>query len=159
MDLFRMLLDSLLSGLFAGALGVLLTAPPSSIVPAVLCGFAGRAVRELLLSLSLGLGWASVAAGAAVVLIAAGLTRRHFVSPVILIGAILPLGPSTAVFNAILDLLRIPTLEGEAVREASISLIANASRAFTISLALALGLAVGITIVRFVRGERLWGGA
>lgn len=159
MNLPSMLLDSFLSGLFSSALGVLLTAPPGAIVPAFLCGFSGRAARELLHALGLGLGWASAVAAVVVVLVAAGLTRRHIVSPVILIGSVLPLAPSSAVFNAILDLLRISSLEGEAVRETSISLLANVGKAFTLSLALALGLAAGIAIVRLIRGEKTWGGA
>jgi uncharacterized membrane protein YjjB (DUF3815 family) len=156
MDIWGTLFDSFWSGLFAGGLGILLTAPPGYLVPTFICGFAGFFTRNLLMSLGLNQNWSTAVASCAVVLVGAAIIRRHVVSPVALIAAVLPLGPSMPTFNAILDLMRVSSLKGEALNAASVSLIANTGLAFTQSLAIALGLAVGITIMRLIRREKVW---
>ncbi len=158
MGLWTTLLGGFWSGLLAGSLGILLTAPFRYIVPAFLCGFAGRAARDLFISWGVGLGWSTMGAAAVVVLAAAALTRRHIISPVILISGVLPLAASAAVFNAILDLMKVSALEGDALHDASISLISNSGKAFTVSLSVALGLATGVMIVRLIRRKRAWEG-
>ncbi len=156
MNYAAVLLDGLLAGFFSSALGVIFTAPPRYLVPVFFCGFTGRSVRDVLLGWGFGNGWATMVASVAVVLVAAAVIRRHPVSPVALVSGVLPLAASASLFDAILDLIKVSTMKGEALHDAAISLIANAGEIFTTSLAIALGLAAGMAIVRAVRGEKIW---
>jgi len=157
MDLLTILLQGLLAGFFSCALGIILTAPPGYLVPVFLCGFTGRFVRDGLMSFGLSLNWSTMLAAAAIVLVAAAIIRRHSVSPVTMASAILPLAASASMFDAILALMRVSASTGEALQSASVSLIFNASKLFMTSLAIALGLAAGMLIVRVIRGENAWG--
>ncbi len=153
MDLLAIFMNSLWAGLFAGGLGILLTAPRRYILPAFLCGFAGRFARDVFMSWGMSQNWSTAVAAAVVVLVAVAILRRHVVSPVVLITGVLPLGAAVAMFNAIIGLMKVSSLKGEALREASVALSANMGKVFTTSLAIALGLAVGIAIVRLFRRE------
>ena len=148
MGLASILLDSLWAALFAVALGVRLTAPHQYLAPTFLSGFAGRLVHSLLVQWGIGRDWATVLASAAIVAVAVATTRRHRVSPLVLICGVLPLGSSGAVFRAVFELLKVSSAEGEALEAADLAWIANASRAFTGTMAIALGLGVGMTIAR-----------
>jgi hypothetical protein len=77
------------------------------------------------------------------------------VSPVVLITGVLPLGAAAAMFNAIIELMKLSSLKGEALSEASVALSANMGKVFITSLAIALGLGTGIAIVRFFRREEV----
>ncbi len=155
MGLLAILNNSLWAGLFASGLGILLTAPPRYIVPTFLGGFAGRLVRDAFMSWGMSQNWSTTVAAAVVVLIAVAIIRRHVVSPVVLITGILPLGAAVAMFNAIVELMKVSHLQGEALSGSSVALSANVGKAFTTSLAIALGLGAGIAIVRFFRREEV----
>ena len=107
MDLLAILMNSLWAGLFAGGLGILLTAPPRYIVPAFLCGFAGRFARDVFMSWGMSQNWSTAVAAAVVVLVAVAIIRRHVVSPVVLVSGVLPLGAAVAMFNAIIALMKV----------------------------------------------------
>jgi hypothetical protein len=77
------------------------------------------------------------------------------VSPVVVISGVLPLGAAVAMFKAIIELMKVSHLEGEALRGASVALSANMGKVFITSLAIALGLGTGIAIVRFFRREEV----
>lgn len=153
MDLPAILLSSLWAGLFATGLGIILTAPLRYAAPAFLCGFCGRFVRDVFVGWGMSFNWATAVAAAAVVLIALAVIRRHAVSPVVLISGVLPLGAAVAMFNAIVDVMKVSSYKGAALADASVSLSANAGKVFTTSLAIALGLGVGIAIARLVKRE------
>jgi hypothetical protein len=68
----------------------------------------------------------------------------------VLVCAVLPLGAAGAMLNMIYDLMRVSFLKGEALEAASVTLSANAGKAFTGTLAIALGLAAGMTIVKLL---------
>src|SRR5688572_16876509 len=102
MNLLELALPSLWAALFATGLAVRLTAPVRYLVPTFLCGFVGRAMRDVSMASGLSLGWATVIAAAAVVLVAVTMVRRHRVSPVVLVCGVLPLGATVAMFNLIL---------------------------------------------------------
>jgi uncharacterized membrane protein YjjB (DUF3815 family) len=155
LDLSAILMKGLWAGFYASGLGVLLTAPPRYIVPAFLCGFAGRLARDALLSWGMGQNWSNAVAAAVVVLVAAAIIRRHAVSPVVLISGVLPLGASVGMFNAIVELMKVSSLKGEALSRASVALSANIGKVFTTSLAIALGLGAGIAIVRLFRRKEV----
>ena len=150
MDLSSILMNSLWAGLFAGGLGIILTAQPRYIFPAFLCGFAGRLARDALMSWGMGQNWSTV-----VVLAAAAIIRRHAVSPVVLVSGVLPLGATVAMFNAIVELMKVSSLKDEALSGASVALSANIGKVFTMSLAIALGLGAGMAIVRLFRREEV----
>jgi uncharacterized membrane protein YjjB (DUF3815 family) len=154
MDWPDILMNALWAGLFAGGLAVLLTAPSRYVVPTLVCGFLGRGSRNVLVASGMGYNWATVIAAAAIVLVAAAIVRNHRVSPVVLVCAVLPLGASIPMFNLIFGIMRVSALEGAALDEASLAVIANLGKVLTGSLAVALGLAAGVVIVRiFKRGE------
>ena len=154
MDLLAILMNSLWAGLFASGLGILLTAPARYLVPTFLCGFAGRLARDVFMIWGMGQNWSTAVAAAFVVLVAVGIIRRHLESPVVLVSGVLPLGAAVAMFNAIVALMNLSHLEGEALSRASVALSANTGKVFTTSLAIALGLAAGIAIVRLFSRER-----
>ncbi len=147
MDLASIFTNSLWAALFAVGLGVRLTAPLQYLIP-TFGGFAGRLVHSLLVQGGIGRDWATVLAAAAIVAVAVATTRRHRVSPIVLICAVLPLGAAGAVFRAVFELLKASAAEGEALNAAALAWIAQASRAFTGTMAIALGLGVGMTIAR-----------
>lgn len=159
MDPWATLTHCLWAGLFAGGLGFILTAPRRYIAPAFICGFAGRLARDVFMGWGLSQNWSTAVAAAAVVLVAVAITRRHVVSPVVLISGVIPLGAAVAMFHAIIQLMRVSSLEGEALSEAAIALNANIGKVFTTSLAIALGLAAGVAVVRLLKGEKVWEGA
>ena len=153
MDVPAILTNGLWAGLFASFMGMLLTAPRRYIVPTFICAFAGRLARDLFVSLGMTLNWSTAAAAAVVVLLAVMVIRRHVASPVVVISGILPLGAAIAVFDTITGLMKVSSLQGSALTEASVALIGSAGKAFTTTLAIALGVAVGITIVRVFSGR------
>jgi uncharacterized membrane protein YjjB (DUF3815 family) len=154
MGLPAILLNSVWAGLFAAGLAVLLTAPTRYVVPTFFCGTLGRGVRDACVAGGLGQNWAAVLAAALVVLVAAAIVRQR-VSPVVLICSVLPLGATVAMFNLIFALIRVSSLKGEALGEASVALIANLGKVFTGSLAVAVGLLAGIAILRLFKREEV----
>ncbi len=153
MDLLAIFMNSLWAGLFAGGQGILLTAPRRYILPAFLCGFAGRFARDVFMSWGMSQNWSTAVAAATVVLVAVAVLRRHVVSPVVLITGVLPLGAAVAMFNTIIELMKVSSLKGEALSEVSVALSANTGKVFTTSLGIALGLGAGTAIVRLFRRE------
>jgi len=153
MDLPAILLNALWGGLFAAGMAVSLTAPARYVFPTFLCGFLARGGRDACAAAGLSHNWATAIAAAAVVLVASAIVRGHRVSPVVLICAVLPLGASVAMFHLLFGMMRVSSLQGEALAEASVALISNLGKVFTGSLAVALGLLAGIAIVRVFKRE------
>ena len=154
MDSAAIVVSGLLAGAFAAALAVMFTAPPENIVPAFACGLVTWIVRGGLVASGLGVGWATVLASVAAVLVAAAATPRHVVTPVVLISAVFPIAAGVAVFNAIIALFRVSTATGVALQEASATLSANIGKAFSTFVAIAVGLQIGSTIIRSARRRR-----
>ncbi len=155
MELWTNVLDGLAAGGFAGGLAVLLTAPPRCIFPAFLCGAIGRLVRDEFIDWGLSNSWSTVIAAGVVVVLATALMRRHEVSPAVLVSAVLPLGAATAIFNMLFSLLQIPALTGEELNKAAVAFVGNASKAFITTLAVALGMCVGLVAVRFFERDEI----
>lgn len=155
MHITPMLLNGIWAGLFAAALAVVLTAPPRAIVPSLLCGFAARLIRNVLIGLGLGSGVAVIVAAAACVLLAIALVgRRRDSSLIAIVTGVLPLGAAVALFNAIRGILAISTLKDQALITASAQLAANLSTVFTTTLGIVLGIGVGFLIARLFRVGR-----
>jgi uncharacterized membrane protein YjjB (DUF3815 family) len=155
-NLIELGLGGLWAGLFACALGLLLTAPPRQTTSLFFCGVAGRVVRDVLMEWGVLQSWSTVVACAVIVVVAVALIRTHVVSPVVLVSSVLPLGAASAVFQTIVGIMRMSSLEGAALGAASAALSADISRAFTTTLAIAFGLGIGMALVRLVRGEAVW---
>jgi uncharacterized membrane protein YjjB (DUF3815 family) len=145
------LLGSLWSGLIAAGLAVLFTAPRKYLVAAFVCGWVGRCVRDLVISLGVSHNLSTILAAAVVVLVAVAMLHRHQVSPVVLICAVIPLSASVAMFNLIFALLRLSTAAGDARTEYSLAFTSNLASAFTTFIAIALGLGAGTAIVRLLK--------
>ncbi|HLY00985.1 MAG TPA: hypothetical protein VKR56_00660 [Candidatus Cybelea sp.] len=150
MDIAPMLLNSIWAGLFAAALAVVLTAPAQAIVPSLLCGFAARFIRNVLIGWGLSSSGAVVVAAAGCVLLAIALTsRRRGASVIAIVTGVLPLGAAVALFNSIKGVLNISGLKEQALITASAQLAANLSAVFTTTFAMALGIGLGFLIARF----------
>jgi uncharacterized membrane protein YjjB (DUF3815 family) len=148
----QLLLESLWASLFALVMGVIFTVPRDGLLFCALCGFVGRFVRDLLTSVGADLDLATFAGASALAVIALSARRQEF-SAVALISGVLPLGASLAMFNTISGLLRIPTLKGELLAKEVFEMIANASKAFSTTLFLALGLALVVVVSRQFRRQ------
>jgi uncharacterized membrane protein YjjB (DUF3815 family) len=149
MAIMPMVVNSVWAGLFAAALAVVLTAPPQAIVPSLLCGFAARLIRNVLIGWGLSSSAAVVVAAAACVLLAIVLAnRRRNFSLIALVTGVLPLGAAVALFNSIKGILNISGLKEQALITASAQLSANLSAVFTTTLAMVLGIGLGFLIAR-----------
>jgi uncharacterized membrane protein YjjB (DUF3815 family) len=146
--------NSLWAALFATVVGILMTVPTRYLSATFLCGFFARFIRDVLMGWGMSQNWSTVIAAAALVLVAVAIVRRHQVPPAVLIGAVLPLSASVAIFNTIIGLMRVSSAQGDALEAATVALSANAGKAFIGTLALALGLGAGMTVARLLQGER-----
>lgn len=144
------LINSAWAGLFAGTLAILFASPPQYLPATILCGFGGRCVNDVLVAVGLDQNLSTAMAACAVVLVAAAVTRNHDASPVVLAAGVVPLGAALAMFNTIIALMKISSLSGEALNASSVALSANAGKVFTGSLAISLGLAAGMAVVRLL---------
>ncbi|HIK17984.1 MAG TPA: threonine/serine exporter family protein [Leptolyngbyaceae cyanobacterium M33_DOE_097] len=148
MDWFPMLINACWGGLFAAGLGVMLTTPSQGLLPCFACGMVGRLVRNLLIAGGLSQA-ASVAMGAiACVLVATLFSRRFHLTPLAMVTGVLPLGAAVPLFRSIHGILTLHRLQGEALSEAVVQLIANLSNVFTTTLAIVLGIWLGLLILK-----------
>jgi uncharacterized membrane protein YjjB (DUF3815 family) len=155
MDVQAILSQSLWAGLFAACLAVVLTAPPRLLFPALACGFIGRAARDLSIGWGLNADWATVIAAALLALVGSVLVKRRAVSPAVLVCGIIPLGAGAAMLNLIFAVMQASIATGDALAEAAISLSANLGKVFATSLAIAAGLAAGMTAARAFRRDEI----
>ena len=138
----------------AAALAVVFTAPPACIVPTFVSGLAAYLARDLLAGLGMHEAGAVIVATAVAVVTAVAVTPRRLAAPVVVIAAIFPLSAGVALFDAIVDLLKVSTYQGSALQDASLALSANLGRAFTTFGAIAFGLEIGIAIVGVFRAGK-----
>jgi uncharacterized membrane protein YjjB (DUF3815 family) len=151
MSVMSILVNGLWAGLFAATLGILFTAPPGCLAATFACGLAGRLARDLCMMGGLSQNWSTIIASALIVMVAEVLIRRKTVSPIALVGAVIPLGAAMPMFVGIMQLIRVSTLTGEPLNEATVALSSNLAKVFTTCLAIALGLTVGKALVSLVR--------
>jgi uncharacterized membrane protein YjjB (DUF3815 family) len=150
------LFNAVWAGLFAAALAIVLTAPPQAIFPSLLCGFAARLIRNVLIGWGVSSSAAVVIAAAACVLLAVALARRrHNFSVIAIVTGVLPLGAAVALFNSIRGILSISALKEPALTAASAQLSANLSVVFTTTLAMVLGIGLGFLIARVFKWDRV----
>lgn len=149
MSLTSLLTDGAWSGLLSGAFVIIFSAPLQVLAAAVGAGFMTRSLRDALMQAGASQALATFAAAAAVVVVMRALIqiRRPGFSPVVLLSGLIPLGAAKPFFEAIVGLVRVPLLAGDALAAAPIALMSNLAAVFTMTLALALGVAVGALIV------------
>ena len=153
MSVTTILLNSLWAAVFATGFGVILTTPPRALIACFACGFTGRCLRDVLMGWGVSQNWSTVIAAAVLVVVAAAIVQRRRISPVVLICGVLPLGAAIAMFNAIIDVMKVSALKGDALTAASVALSANFGKAFSGTLAIGLGLAAGMAIIRLVKRQ------
>lgn len=154
MDLTKLFIECLWVGLFSGGLAVLLTAPGKYILPAFICGFTGKLVLKLLMSIELSQNWSTVFATCSIILLSSILLYRDKVSPVVIITGIIPLGATVAIMNVIVGLIKVSTSSGDMLDQSSISLIANIGKVFTTNVSIVFGLVTGLGIVNRIAGKK-----
>jgi uncharacterized membrane protein YjjB (DUF3815 family) len=157
MDALTILTHSLWAALFATGLAVIYTAPARYLVPTFLCGLIGSAVRDGCVTAGINQHGATVMAAAVVVVVAAAIIRRHTVSPVVLVCAVLPLGGTVAIFNLLLGLMEVSSVTGEALNDASVAVITNFGKALAASLSIVIGISAGLAIARLFSWDRAVG--
>jgi uncharacterized membrane protein YjjB (DUF3815 family) len=155
MGLSAMAVNSFWAGIVASGMAIIFTLPFRYIMPSFVCGFAGRLARDLLVSWGAGMNWSTAVASAVVVLAAVALIRRNDLSPAVLITGVLPLGAALSMFDAIIGLMKVSVFTGEALAAETVTLSANIGKVITTSLAMALGLAIGLAIVRLKKGKKV----
>jgi uncharacterized membrane protein YjjB (DUF3815 family) len=153
MNVSTILLNSSWAAVFATGFGMILTTPPRALIACFACGFTGRCLRDVLMGWGVSQNWSTAIAAAVLVVIAVAIVQRRSISPVVLICGVLPLGAAVAMFNAIIDLMKVSSLTGDALTAASVALSANVGKAFTGTLAIALGLAAGTAVVRLIKRQ------
>lgn len=145
--LAALLPNALCAAAAAAMLAIVFTAPPRYVLPSFACGLAAVLARDVLAHVGMNVQWATVVASASAVATAVAVTPRHAVVPVVLIAAVLPLGAAITVFQVMIQLLRLSSASGEALTDASVSLISSVGKAFTTFVAIALGLQIGIASI------------
>ena len=151
MEITSILYYSALSGLSACAIGLIFTAPLRFLPSIYVCGFTARFIRDLCVSWDVSMSISTALAAIALVAAAFILLKEHEVSPVVLISGVMPLGVTVEIMRMITGLLRISSTTGDAQSKAAIVFISNFSIVFTTLLAIAFGLAAGISIMRLFR--------
>lgn len=147
MDWFPLLMNALWGGFFAAGLGLLLTTPPQGLLPCFASGLAGRLARNLLIAGGLSQTASVVMAAIVCVLVTILLSRRPQLSPLAMITGVLPLGAAVPLFRSIHGILTLHRLQGDALNKAVVQLIANLSNVFTTTLAIVLGIWLGLLLL------------
>lgn len=147
MDGIPMLINALWAGFFAAGLGLLLTTPPQGLLPCFACGLAGRLTRNLLIAGGLSQAASVLIAAVVCVLVTVLFSRRPQLSPLVMVTGVLPLGAAVPLFRSIYGILTLHGLQGEALNEAVVQLIANLSNVFTTTLAIVLGIWLGLLLM------------
>jgi len=143
--------NSFWAALFAISLGIILTTPVRALIYCFVCGFIGRFVRDISMGLGMSQNWSTVIASTLLVIVAVAIVKQQRVSPVILICSVLPLGSVVALFNMIIALMKAASLNGEELSAVTDAFISNSAKVFTGTLSIALGLGLGMAIVRFLK--------
>ncbi len=153
MNLQDILLISLWSALFSTCMCILNSTPYKYIIPTFLCSFAGIVTRDLLQDAGLSVNWSTLAASFTIVILAGIIIRSQYVPPIVLICAVLPQWASVSMFAMLNDLRRVTILTGDDLNSAAIDLTANTAMVFVISIAIALGFAAGLAVLKLVYRE------
>lgn len=153
MTIASLLMSGVWAGLLSGAFVVLFAAPLPFLAAAASLGFVARVLRDVLTQAGATSLLATFCAAAAVVFVTRAVLpiRRPGVTPVVLVSALIPLGAAKPFFEAIIGLVRTPSLKGDALAAAPSALMADVAAVVTMTLAVALGVAVGALVAEGIR--------
>jgi len=135
---------------FATSMSILNSTPYKFIIPTFVCGFAGILIRDLCQGWGLSPNWSTLVAAFAIAMIAGLTIRSRYVPPIVLICAVLPQWASVAMFNMLNDLRKVSLLTGDELNKAAIDLSANFANVVVISIAIAIGFALGLGVLKLI---------
>jgi uncharacterized membrane protein YjjB (DUF3815 family) len=136
------------AGCFAAGLGLLLTTPPQGLLPCFACGLAGRLVRNLVVAAGASATVGVVLGAVVCVVVASALSHRgQTISPLVMVTGVLPLGAAVPLFKSVYGLLTLPAVPGDALTDPVVQLVANLSTVFTTTLAMVLGVWLGLFVM------------
>lgn len=151
MDLLPLFEKGIWAGLFAAALALSYVAPARVLPVVLIAGFAGRFGRDALLQLEVGLPMATALGALAATAVALAAARERASVPVAAITAVLPLGPTSLIFNALRAAARAiaadPALAADTAGAAA-DFTTNVLKAFVVIAAMAIGTAIPLLAVR-----------
>jgi len=145
MTIASLLTNGVWAGLLSGAFVILFAAPLQFLGAAASLGFLARVLRDALMLAGASSVPATFCAATAVVFVTHAVIpiRRPGVTPAVLVSALIPLGAAKPFFEAIIGLVRTPSLKGDALAAAPAALMSDVATVVTMTLAVALGVAVG----------------
>lgn len=150
MSIESILLDGLWSALFATAMSIRNSTPYKYIIPTFLSGVIAVCTRDLLENEGLSTNWSTLFAAFMIVISTGIFIRSQRVPPVVMVCAVLPLWASVSMFSMLDDLRKVSLLSGDALNKAAIDLSANSAVVFVITVAIALGFAAGLAVLRLI---------
>jgi uncharacterized membrane protein YjjB (DUF3815 family) len=145
-------IDALRNGLWAAsystAIAVALTAPGRALPVVLAAGFAGRFSRDLLVAFNVSMPIATVVAALLATTIAIKASRDSVSVPVAAVTAMLPLGPTSIVFNAIRSAFDVFAGDPAVAAAAAATFTVNSLKAVIIVGAMAVGIAIPLLVAR-----------
>ncbi len=150
MSIENILLDGLWSALFATAMSIRNSTPYKYIIPTFISGVIAVLTRDLLENAGLSTNWSTLFAAFMIVISSGLFIRSQKVPPVVMVCAVLPLWASVSMFTLMNDLREVSLLNGDALNKAAIDLSANTAVVFVITVAIALGFAAGLAVLRII---------
>lgn len=153
MNITEILTIGLWSALFATCMSIMNSTPFKYIIPTFVCGMIGVITRDLLQNAGLSVNWATMAAAFSIVIVAGIMIRSQNVPPIVLICAVLPQWASVAMFSMMNDLRKVSVLSGEDLSKAVVDLTSNTAMVFIISMAIAIGFALGLALLKLIFRE------
>ncbi len=156
MSIPALLIDGLWSALLAAAIAIIFAAPLQALMPSFFGGFIARVARDGLMQAGASQTVATLAAAAAVVIVVMTMVRirRPGISPIVILSSFVPLGAAKPFFLAIIGILKVTSLKGEALAAAPVALLTNISLVFKTTIAIAIGATLGAIIVQAVSFAR-----
>jgi uncharacterized membrane protein YjjB (DUF3815 family) len=150
MNIENILLDGLWSALFATAMSIRNSTPSKYIIPTFISGIVAVCTRDLLQNAGFSTNWSTLFAAFMIVISSGLFIRSQKVPPVVMVCAVLPLWASVSMFSMLDDLRKVSLLSGDALTKAAIDLSANSAVVFVITIAIALGFAAGLSVLRLI---------
>lgn len=148
MDWLTPLQSGFWAALFAAALAMAFTAPARALPVVLAAGFAGRFSRDALTQLDVALPVATLLAALVATILAVAVARERASVPVAAVTAVIALGPTALIFNAIRAAFNVFAKDPAVAAAASTDFTINSLKAFVVVAAMAIGTAVPLLVGR-----------
>jgi uncharacterized membrane protein YjjB (DUF3815 family) len=148
MDWLTPLQDGIWAGVYAAALALAFTAPVRALPVVLAAGFVGRFSRDVLMQLEFALPLATVLAALAATALAVKAARQRASVPVAAITAVLPLGPTPILFNAIRAAFNVFSGDPAVAAAAGADFTTNGLKAVVVIAAMAIGTSIPLLVSR-----------